>query len=385
MRICYLADGRYIHAHRWLKFFSGRGHEMSLISFAPVERPHIRSIEEAGAHYWGELEPFHLKRGWRTLNEIRRLRQLFRREKIDILHSHFLGVNAWYAAISGFHPMVITVMGGDILGEHWKPGPDIRERWLTPYALRKADLITCWSNKLTDVVKRYSRPAIPVEVIHGGVDTDRFCPGPKPDDLREQLQIPSGAKVVLSPRLMRPLYNLDKVALAASEVWAKIPNAYFLFAVLPEAKDPVYEQRVRAILNQDANNRVHFLDAIPHDRMADYYRLADVTISIPSSDGTPMSVLESLACETPVVVSDIPQYDPVYIEANRTVLMADADSVASIATSIVRALTDAHVSSELAAEGRRRVKAHGSYLAQMSRMEDLYYSLVPGLERSANA
>lgn len=376
MRLCYLADGRYIHAHRWLKFFSGRGHEMSLISFAPVEQQHIRSIEEAGAHYWGELEPFHLKRGWRTLNEIRRLRQLFRREKIDIVHSHFLGVNAWYAALSRFHPTVITVMGGDILGDDWQPGSDVRERWLTPYALRNADLITCWSSKLTNVVRRYSRPGIPVEVIHGGVDTDYFCPGPKPDALREQLEIPSGAKVVLSPRLMRPLYNLDKVALAASEVWAKIPNAYFLFAVLPEAKDSAYEQRVRAILNQDANNRVRFLNAIPHDRMTDYYRLADVTISIPSSDGTPMSVLESLACGTPVVVSNIPNYDRDYIDPDKTVLAVDQNDANSVSDGLLRLLTDRDLGAVLVNEGRHRIENHGSYDAQMLRMEDLYQTLI---------
>lgn len=269
--------------------------------------------------------------------------------------------------------MVITVMGGDILGEHWKPGPDIRERWLTPYALRKADLITCWSNKLTDVVKRYSRPAIPVEVIHGGVDTDRFCPGPKPDDLRAQLQIPSGAKVVLSPRLMRPLYNLDKVALAASEVWAKIPNAYFLFAVLPEAKDFDYERKVRGILGDD--HRVRFLEAIPHDRMPDFYRLVDVTISIPSSDGTPMSVLESLASGTPVVVSNISSYDREYIEADKTVLTVDPRDADTISAGLVRLLNDRKLGAELVKEGRLRVENHGSYEAQMLRMERLYEML----------
>jgi glycosyltransferase involved in cell wall biosynthesis len=301
---------------------------------------------------------------------------LFRREKIDIVHSHFLGVNAWYAALSRFHPTVITVMGGDILGDDWQPGSDVRERWLTPYALRNADLITCWSSKLTNVVRRYSRPGIPVEVIHGGVDTDYFCPGPKPDALREQLEIPSGAKVVLSPRLMRPLYNLDKVALAASEVWAKIPNAYFLFAVLPEAKDSAYEQRVRAILNQDANNRVRFLNAIPHDRMTDYYRLADVTISIPSSDGTPMSVLESLACGTPVVVSNIPNYDRDYIDPDKTVLAVDQNDANSVSDGLLRLLTDRDLGAVLVNEGRHRIENHGSYDAQMLRMEDLYQTLI---------
>ena len=376
MRICYLADGRYIHAHRWLKYFSDRGHEMSLISFAPIEKQHVQAIENAGARYLGELEPFHLKRGWRTLAQIRDLRQLFRREKIDIVHSHFLSANAWYAAVSGFHPAVITIMGGDILGEGWRPGNDIRERWLTPFALRNADLITCWSHKLIAIVKRYSRPGVLVEVVHGGVDTSHFCPGPKPDNLRSELRIPTDAKVILSPRLMRPLYNLDKIALAADRVWQSIPDAYFLFAVLPVATDVAYERRVREILSSDKEDRVRYLEAIPHNLMVDYYRLADVTISVPSSDGTPMSVLESLASGTAVVVSDIPNYDSDYIEADKTVLTAKTDDPNSIASALVRLLKDQTFAAKLAAEGRSRIEAKGSYEAQMFKMEQLYKTLL---------
>jgi len=375
MRICYLADGRYIHASRWLKFFSERGHEMSLVSFAPVEQRHIAAIQDAGARYLGQLEPFHLKRFWRTTAQIARLKKLFREEQIDIVHSHFLGVNSWYAALSGFHPHVITVMGGDILGEDWQPGSDIRERWLTPYALRNADLITCWSRKLTNVVKGYSQ-GVPVEVVHGGVDIHRFTPGPEPQVLRDELKIPCGAKVILSPRLMRPLYNLDKIALAAREIWPNFPDAYFLFAILPAAKDFNYEQNVRQILGSEIGNRARFLDAIPHDRMPDYYRLADVTISIPSSDGTPMSVLESLACGTPVIVSNIPNYDSDYIEAEKTVLVADPHDVNAVVSTLTRLLKDAELCHSLATEGRQRVAAHGSYEAQMGHMEDLYYSLI---------
>jgi glycosyltransferase involved in cell wall biosynthesis len=189
MRICYLADGRSVHTYRGLKFFSDRGHQMFLISFAPMELEHVRAAEGAGATCLGELGGFHLKRSWRTISELSRLRRAFRREKIDIVHSHFLGVNAWYAALSGFHPAVITVMGGDILGENWKPN-SVRERWLTPFALRNADALTCWSDKLTAIVKRYARPGVPVEVVHGGVDLDLFSPGARPSHLTDRLGLP---------------------------------------------------------------------------------------------------------------------------------------------------------------------------------------------------
>ncbi|HEY2972555.1 MAG TPA: glycosyltransferase, partial [Pyrinomonadaceae bacterium] len=94
-----------------MKFFNERGHQMSLLSFAAMEPRHVAAVQNSGAQYLGELEPFYLKRFWRTTRQLKWLGQIFRREKIDIVHSHFLGVNAWYAALSRFHPAVITVMG----------------------------------------------------------------------------------------------------------------------------------------------------------------------------------------------------------------------------------------------------------------------------------
>lgn len=377
MRIFYLADGRYIHAHRWLRYFSERGHEMHLLSFAPMTKEHVAAVEEAGGRYHGELGGFHLKRFWLTAGDVLSLRRLLRREQVDILHCHFLGRNAWFAALSRFHPFVITVMGGDVCGPDWEPADDLRERVLTPYALREADLITCWSQQLTGPVRRYARPETPVEVIHGGVDLRRFSPGAKPDYLLERWNLPASAKVILSPRLMRPLYNLDRVAEAANEVCAQDPDAHFLFAFLPEAKDAAYEARVReTAASGPAADRVRFIGGIPHEEMADHYRLADVTVSVPSTDGTPMSVLESMACATPVVVSRIPDYDPHYIEPGRTVLAAKVDSPGELAAALLRLLREPALAAGLAAEARRRVEEEGSYEAQMSRMEELYRGLV---------
>ena len=373
MRICYLADGRYIHSHRWLRYFSNHGHETFLFSFAPLTPSNLDDVEKAGGKYLGELSPFHLKRFWHTAAQISRLRRLLREEKIDVLHSHFVGVNAWYGALSRFHPTVITVMGGDILGEDWKPGPDIRERCLTPFALRNADLITCWSNKLIPIVRRFTRPQVPIEVIHGGVELERFFPGPRPQYLMERLGLPQTARVILSPRLMKPLYNLDVIASAAETVCAAVPETYFIFAVLPAGKDESYEARVRQIFDRGAaKDRVRYVGSIPHDEMADYYRLADVTVSIPSSDGTPMSVLESMACGTPVVVSRIPNYDAHYIEDQKSVLMVDQKDPRAVATALIRLLQDGSLAQRISVEAKRRIETSASYESQMAKMNELY-------------
>ena len=377
MRICYLADGRYIHTHRWLRYFSTHGHEMSLFSFAPMSQNHIEAVEDAGAKYHGELSPFYLKQFWRTAAQVSRLRRFLRKNKIDVLHSHFVGVNTWYGALSRFHPTVITVMGGDILGEDWEPGPDIRERRLTPLALRNADLITCWSKALVPVVQRFSGKQVPIEVVHGGVDLERFSPnGARPLYLLDRLKLPHNARVILSPRLMRPLYNLDKIAAAADAVCTAVPDTYFVFAVLPEGKDDAYEKQIRDILGRgSASQRVRFVGPIPHNEMADYYRLADVTVSIPSSDGTPMSVLESMACGTPVLVSRIPNYDSQYIEDQKTVLMADQRYSGPVSAALIKLLQDGSFAQRVAAEAKQRVTRSASYESQMAKMNQLYMDL----------
>ncbi len=87
MRICYLADGRYIHARRWLRYFSDHGHEMLLLSFAPVTQQDIEAVEQAGAKYLGELSPFHLKRFWLTAAQVSHLRRLLRERSIPRVYS----------------------------------------------------------------------------------------------------------------------------------------------------------------------------------------------------------------------------------------------------------------------------------------------------------
>ncbi len=377
MRICYLADGQFIHAHRWLRYFSEHGEEMSLVSFGPMEPRHIAAVEATGARYLGEVGPFHLKQFWRTGKDVLFLRRLLRRERVDLLHCHFLGSGAWYGALSRFHPVVLTIMGGDVSGPNWKPGDDVRERLLSPFALRNADLITCWSHRLTQVVKRFTGAETPVEVVHGGVNLARFSPGPRPQRLLDQWKLPSDAKVVLSPRLMRPLYNLENIATAAREVCAIVPNVYFLFAFLRDAVDEEYENRVREIAETDpfTSERIRFIGDIPHDEMVDYFRLADVVVSIPSHDGTPMSVLESMACDTPVIVSRIPDYDPLYIEPGETVLTVNPDDSSELAAALVELLRDPELASRLRDEARRRVEASASYESQMSRMHQLYHDL----------
>jgi L-malate glycosyltransferase len=373
MRICYYADGRYVHAERWMKFLAGRGHEMHLISFAEVPDHRIEGLKKIGVKYHGSTGNFHIKKFWLTLADLRFVKGVLRNEKIDVLHSHFLGSNAWYGALSGHHPHIITIMGGgDVTGPNWKPDSNRQAKTLTPYALRNADYITSWSRLMADVVEPYCN-GTPIEVVHGGVDLDSFFPGERPAYLLERLKIPTDANVVFSPRLMRPLSNIFEIAQAAEVISGQRPNTFYVVAFPETAVDEEYAARVKLAFEEGAGkNKVRFVSEIAHSEIADYFRLADVMVSIPSTDGTPMTVLESMACGTPTVIGDLPDYDKEYFEHEKTTRMANVKDPQAVAASVLRLLSDKDMAASIAAEARRRVVETGSYEFQMEKMEKIY-------------
>jgi glycosyltransferase involved in cell wall biosynthesis len=83
-----------------------------------------------------------------------------------------------------------------------------------------------------------------------------------------------------------------------------------------------------------------------------------------------------MACGTPVVCGDIPDYDAKYFEHGKTVLMANVDDAGSVAQAIVTVLKQDELAANLAAEARARVVELGSYESQMSRVEQLYQGLM---------
>lgn len=380
MRICYFADGRSVHTQRWMKFFAERGHEMHLLSFSPMSADNVADFEKINIKCHGSTGNFYLKKFWLALGDLRKLKKILKAEKIDVLHCHFLTANAWYAALSGFHPYIITIMGGgDVVGKDWKPDTSFQAQNLTPLALRRADLITSWSPLMADVVRPYCRPETPIEVIHGGIHLENFTPGAKPSYLLERLGIPFDAKVIFSPRLMRPLSNIDQIAEAFGLLSSKLSNAFLVIACPKHEIDMAYTEKIKQILaNNDLLEKTRFVIGIPHNEIADYFRLADVTISIPDTDGTPMTVLESMACGTPAVIGDLPDYDKRYFEDEKTVVMVETDNPQSIAAAVSRLLNENHLTENIIIEAQRRVVESGSYESQMSKMERLYEKLVLG-------
>lgn len=370
MRLCYLADPRSTHTRRWLDYFVRQGHEVHLLTAHPYFSP----LPGVKAHQILSLPPFlkNMQRGhgWLALLfSSWRINSFIQIINPDVLHAHFAKYYGWLAALSGFHPWVLTVWGGDILAD--QGAFQLVGRWLTPFSLRQADLVTAVSQHLLNVARQYMKPTTDGYVTTIGADLANFNPTVDAKFWREQLGL-GLQPVVLSPRSFTPLYNIHTIVAAIPYVLAQRPEALFVFKENTSAGWETYRSQVRQMVSDlKIEQAVRYAGEVPYQDMAAFYRLADVVVSVPFSDGLPVTVLEAMACGVPVVLSQLPHLEKLFIDGQNA-LLVPAQEPQQLAEAIIRLLNDKTLQQKMITANLAFVKTHGDFQTEMQKMEKLY-------------
>ncbi len=321
LRLAFLADPNSVHTRRWLSYFAERGHDVHLLDG-------YRAAIAPGLHERIQVHSYSAHGRWRipflsSLQGRLSLRSALKRLRPDVLHAHYLSRYGWQARLSGFHPYVISPWGSDLFVT---PRTSRRARWWARATLRGADLVTIVSEPMrAAVIAAGARPDL-VEPIQFGVDTQRFSPGAVEGGLAERLAL-GRTRVIFSSRAMRPIYNQETVI----DALAELPADTILVLTARNA-DPGYLAAVRSRIERlGLQDRVRILDEVSEADLPNLLRLAAVVVSVPASDGFPVSVLEAMASGTPVVATDLPPIRPVLgpIAPDLLVPVGDRDALAT--------------------------------------------------------
>jgi len=363
LRLCYLADLHSFHTQRWASYFARKGHSVIVLSPTQMEIPDVR----VRTLFWkpGFPKIFQLANVFRVLAVLRTF-------KPHVLHAHFVRFYGWLGALCFFKPLVITVWGGDILEDQGALS-DLFGKKLTPFALKRANIVTAHSRFLKQRVVELGKPESQVRLVGcPGVDRKQFRPGLDTYSLRRELGIGAGS-VVLCTRLINRLYNTEIVLKAISLVLKEAPATKFIFS--EHGGDKVYIRQMKALARElGVENSLLFLAEIPHDRMPLFLNLAQVFVSIPDSDGMPQSLLEAMSCGTVPVVSSLPQYNEV-IRNEANALVVQQKDASAVAGAILRLLKDAALRETLSKACVDTITEGMDYKVEMEKMEKLYYEL----------
>jgi glycosyltransferase involved in cell wall biosynthesis len=135
----------------------------------------------------------------------------------------------------------------------------------------------------------------------------------------------------------------------------------------------------RLALRRGLSGRVRFLGALPQQQLVEYYNAADALVLASVREGWPNVLLESLACGTPVIASNVGGCAEVVTAPEAGLLLAERSAVAIAGA--VREL----VVREVSREDTRRYAERFSWAATTVGQLELFTRAVSAPRSSAHA
>jgi glycosyltransferase involved in cell wall biosynthesis len=356
MRICLIADATSVHTQRWASYFVQQGDEVHLITYeapnTPIKGVELHVVKSLFNSLYLAFIPRHIK-----------IYLLVRRLKPDITHAHFISKFGFHAAFLGQHPVVMSAWGDDILIiPYWS-----KLLWyFTKISLKRADRIYAVSQDMAEkITYNFGNPANDVEIVPFGVDTKLFQPTTK-DEWRL-----TDRTVVLSNRNFLDVYNIETLINAIPLIIEKNKKIHFVI----KGSGPL-ERFLKELADElDVNEYVTFVGWTEYHDMPKYLHNCDIYVSTAISDGTPVSVLEAMACGKACIVTDVGGVGE-WIEDDVSGCLIPPQQPHILAKKILELVRDPDKREVLGKEAYRVVTERGDWHNIMEWVKDDYKTLV---------
>lgn len=309
---------------------------------------------------------------------------------IDIVHCH-----TWYSHLAGMLvkqllqvPMVLTTHS---LEPHrpWKVeqlGTAYHaSSWVERTAYRNADGVIAVSRSMKeDVHKLYDVPLERIRIIHNGINLDQYKPTLDPQVLDRygiDREIPY---ILFVGRITRQKGIIHLVnAIRSIDAGAQI----VLCAGAPDTREigAEMEQAVDEAGRHTANPIIWIPEMLPKEEIVPLYSHASVFVCPSVYEPFGIINLEAMACETPVVASEVGGIPEVVIPDQTGLLVpidprsaSDVEPAnpqrfsADLAGAINQLLRNPEASREMGKRARRRVEEHFSWASIAVKTLDVY-------------
>ncbi len=356
MNILFIANAASIHTIRFVEYFVQKKYEVHLISYLPPDAPipgvilHI--LPSLFSNIFLDFFPRQLY-----------IQKIIARVQPDLIHAMYVSKFGWHLVPIRKIPTLLTALGDDIL---ILPHTGLIYFLYTKLALKKADIIYAVSEHIRQaIITEYNIPENTVKNLPIGVDLSVFYPGiVKSPANSHQIRI-------FSNRGFRHEYDPKTIIDAVASVHASYPDSMlFLKGGGPERQ--AFEEYV---FLQGFDSFIHFLDRTDYSSVADDYRKTDIFISAAISDGTPVSMLEAMACGVACVMTDVGGV-PEWIRDGHNGLVFPPKRPDILADKIRFLLDNPDERVKLGNNAQKTIEFRGDWARLMRELEDDYSALV---------
>ncbi|MBN1358481.1 glycosyltransferase family 4 protein [Candidatus Bathyarchaeota archaeon] len=185
----------------------------------------------------------------------------------------------------------------------WDTAEKLNDLAIGKQVLEEADKIIVVSNATKNYVLSLGADPEKVEVLHNGVDLNRFKPlsGVK-DEMSKKLGISEDASVVLTVRRLVYKNGIDTLLESAELAVKKNPKLVFVVV----GKGPDFEEVKERIAHLGMQRNFRLTGFVSDEDLPLYYNVADLfALPSKSGEGLPLVALEAMACGLPVIATNV--------------------------------------------------------------------------------
>ncbi len=302
--------------------------------------------------------------------------RMLEREPVDVLHgnywlsgavAHRLKHELDLPLVATFHTLarVKAEAGVDDDSEH-------RSR-IEHEVIACADLmLASTDDERAQLSSLYAASADRIEIVPPGVDHTVFFPGDR-SAARQRLGIDTPRMLLFVGRIQE-LKGADLAIRALAAL--NDPKVVLMIVGGPSGRDGTSEQnRVHALADElGVSGQIHWISPRRHERLADYYRAADVCVVPSRSESFGLVALEAAACGTPVVAAAVGGLRSL-VDHEQSGFLVEGRDPADFAAPVERLLADEILASEIGANAVAR-SARYSWSMTAGRLRRLYGDLV---------
>jgi glycosyltransferase involved in cell wall biosynthesis len=182
--------------------------------------------------------------------------------------------------------------------------------------------------------QEYQIPWEKIHIIPGGVDIEKFQPGLSVTEARAVLGWPQDRQIVFTSRRLVHRVGIDKLLDAWFSIKSRNPNIWLAIG----GKGPMQSVLQRQVTELGVDDHVKFIGFLPDELLPVAYQAADLSVMPSQSfEGFGLSLVESLACGTPVVCTPVGGM-PEILEPFSPDLICASNSESAIAETLEQAL-----------------------------------------------
>lgn len=352
-KIIFMVSGIGTHVERWIKEYLRQGHNVLLIARTRMSFSHKNLV----------CNPFPVlsySNPISAISYIRNALRIIKNYKPDFIHAHYLGYMLLpLIFVKKKYRIALTVWGQDVI-RNKGAYKNIFDKLIKYLILKRVNYITTHSKYLEEEILSLNKKfKDKIERVYWGLDIKTHNPNIDIKHIKKKLKLPKNKFILFHIRAFVSMYNVLSIVRAIDRIKNEVPNIYLL---LPKynLEEGYYSTVNQFIEANKLHKYIQFVESIDFEDFPAFLVMSDLCISVPDADGFPISLLQSMACGTPTILSDIPDYKEMFVDSKNTIYVNPKDEI-EIADAIVRFYKDKKFYQKVKEYNISKVKIIGTF------------------------